>query len=336
MSPDRDEPESVWQRRLDELVKQLEAASTTIHARLADATYHFQANERDALTLMLEVVEVWQLYGLDVAREHRGEPAPMAGTPAGEAMSALVMLGNWARSWAIDALPPGDARVDDALRTVETLTSSLRSILRTSSAEDHGAAEALIFRTVQSRLELFEAKWAALSAQRAVARVRAVEATVEAAAGVVGEGLLAKAFSAYSANQGWRSIFWLAVTVLLLVAVVVIGVALLQDPASRSWQEVLAHLLVAVPAVGLAPYAARESSRRREEAARARLLRTQLQTIDAYRAQLNNEHAESLLYDFGRYVYGPYVRPGDNAINALPTDAVDVVASLIKKQLPGT
>lgn len=319
MSPERASP--VWQERLAGLGELLRETRQWCDGRLEAPD--LDVNEFETMALLRDTLGAWLEFGLDTAQEHSHDPDPAPGAAAGEVMSALVTVHNWLEDW-VDA-SGSDSGVGVVLAGVETLAIALMEVLDRSTTTNRDNP------LLRSRLALLDARRAALLARRSAARADAVVEAVEAAAGVVSEGELAMRFSTYASDQGQRAAWWLAATVLLLGVAGVTGVVLLQGASQREWSEVVAHVLIAAPAAGLAAYAARESSRRREEAARARLLQTQLQTINAYRAQLSAEHSEELVMQFGRYLYGPYSRPGDNPLHAVPPGVLDAVLQALKR-----
>jgi hypothetical protein len=150
--------------------------------------------------------------------------------------------------------------------------------------------------------------------------------------GRISESSLAAEFGAFSRTHTRNGIYWLVGVVLLLGTTVYLGFSALDgDLTGGSWEDLIRHLLVALPCLGLAAYSARESSRHREAARWASRLAVQLKSISAYSSRLQPDSQNDVLASFGRYVFGPHGANGeDNQLNAVPPEVWAAVVEVAK------
>lgn len=183
----------------------------------------------------------------------------------------------------------------------------------------------------------FQDKWLRLSSANALEQIQSsadqikrTEHEVAVSAGIVAAGSMATSFDSYTTAQAVSARWWMAFSVIALAAVVTVGVLLLraQDP---SWQQTVAHLVIALPAAGVAAYGARESSRHRESSQWARRVSAQLKAIGPYVDRLPEAEQNALWSGFGKYIFGPYAAsPVENQLQTVPPEILKALTDLVK------
>ena len=171
---------------------------------------------------------------------------------------------------------------------------------------------------ILASLRINLANVAALDVLSDAAAVSQAKTAQQEAAGDVAESELAKEFAVYGNWQDRTGYIWLAAAVVLFAATVAIAtIVLKQVDQAFNWYSLAAHLLIALPCLGLGAYCARESSRHRELAQWARRLAVQLKSVGAYTARLDDAARLALLAQFGSYVFGPHPLGKDDNLKTL-------------------
>ncbi len=153
---------------------------------------------------------------------------------------------------------------------------------------------------ILASLRINLANVAALDVLSDAAAVSQAKTAQQETAGDVAESELAKEFAVYGNWQNRTGYIWLAAAVVLFAATVAIAtIVLKQVDQAFNWYSLAAHLLIALPCLGLGAYCARESSRHRELAQWARRLAVQLKSVGAYSARLDDMSRLWLLAQFG-------------------------------------
>lgn len=186
------------------------------------------------------------------------------------------------------------------------------------------------------RDEGFRIEWTKLRTASAVEQIQSsaeqikkTERDVAVAAGTVATGSLAVAFESYTTAQAVSARWWMSFSVIAVAAVVVVGVLLLRAP-DPTWQQTVAHLVIALPTAGVAAYGARESSRHRESSQWAQRVAAQLKVIGPYVDRLPESEQNALWTGFGRYIFGPYAAaPVENQLQAVPPELLKALTDLV-------
>lgn len=238
-------------------------------------------------------------------------------------------------------LPPGQSTVDRHLREQRATLAQeipIESELCRTSIEDL----CLTINTKYPRSTTSSRVWASRVQQAtAAATVQGikeiersateVQHSVETAAGLVGTGALAVSFESIRDRQRLDARNWLLLTMASVTVVIAVGLMLIQRP-DDSWAGIVAHLVVALPAAGLAAYSARESSRHRESAHWADRISAQLTTIGAYAEKLSPTASDDLWGKFGSYIFGssaPEIA-SENQLNTVPPELLKALTDLVK------
>ncbi len=182
--------------------------------------------------------------------------------------------------------------------------------------------------TFESRVRRLATRLASSELRESVDKIKQTEHEVAEAAGSVGSNSLALAFTRYSDQQRSSARLWMTFSVAGLLAVAVIGGLMLRP--DLSWQQMIAHLVIALPLAGVAAYAARESSRHRETSQWASRLAAQLLSLGPFSERLSEAGREKLWDSFGSYVFGPYAGATENQLHTVPPELVRAMTDLVK------
>jgi hypothetical protein len=193
--------------------------------------------------------------------------------------------------------------------------------------------ESELRRAIDTTSALESAREAAVDAQRArdVARQ---------AAGQTGAIKLGDHFARVATREGRLASQWTAFTIAAIVAVVGIGGLVLRERNDRPWAELLAHLAIVLPIIGLASYTARIARHHRMYARWSDTAAVQIESVAAFAEQLSESTREQLIFSLGQSVFSTPAfsdDPRTEHVSAIPTELVDGVKVIAEKlPRPGT
>jgi hypothetical protein len=209
----------------------------------------------------------------------------------------------------------------------------LAAFLVENRLEGVGGAQADLIDAYAKRIELKR-----ITAEAEAARDRTVEAAIasENAAGISGTASLAAYFKGQADRESrLAEVFRVGVIITLFV----VGVASYRTASSLSdtagLLEVVRHLSYAVPVGLLAIYLSRQSAYHRDQAAWARSLEVQLDTLEAYIAPLDDVDKSKLRAEFGQRVFGArcngHAEDGTDAALPQVSELLDKLSQLVTK-----
>lgn len=214
-----------------------------------------------------------------------------------EEINKLLLNPPSAASFSLDKWNP-------YVQRLTTLTRGLLESARHSAKGDRHfyasiAAESIqvLVDREQVRLRLGELDEAAQKANQTVQ-------DIEEAAGHVAEGELSLHFSSYEKSEKRAAnISRYAVIAIVVAATVFVFYSLNSTDSGFTWLDLAKKVSIIVPAVALAAYLARESTRHRENSTWAATISVQLKTIKAYTDSLSSESRESIRSEFGSRIF---------------------------------
>src|SRR5690606_26675355 len=129
------------------------------------------------------------------------------------------------------------------------------------------------------------------------------------AAGDTGAAVLGAHYSKVADKESVSAMAWTSVSIVSLVGVVAIGIWVLARsaalPLGDQWVETLFHLVLTLPVIGIAAFAARLANHHRLLARWAKTAAVQLNSVGAFAQQMPTEAGrEQLILHLGQTVFG--------------------------------
>ncbi|WP_156748990.1 hypothetical protein [Mycobacterium sp. 1482292.6] len=182
---------------------------------------------------------------------------------------------------------------------------------------------------------------AAQDAEKSAQRAAAAEAAAERAAGRTGALSIGNHFRDISKQEGWKALAWTAAAFGGIAATLWISYSIVHNSIYSKWVEAFLHLIVVLPIIGAATYAASLARHHRVIARWAKTAAVQVDSVEAFSKQLaSQQKRDEVILNLGRDVFStPNYRDDikGESLSAIPPDLLEALKDALKevaKKLP--